>query len=125
VTECHGTTLWAEAQQVRLHESTALHCHVSVTGGAILEDCSDIVFYEMDDDDQQLLAQIKDFNWLKQGVASPNFRIEKKDPASSCQSPFTYPYDLPLPTAGPPATDDEDRPPPLESLEDEQDGDEL
>lgn len=70
MTGCHSTRIWTQSQQLRLHESTNLHCHSVVSAGAILEDCTRLVFHTS----SQL--EVKDFNWLKQGEASPNYSIE-------------------------------------------------
>jgi len=72
VTDCHDTLVMSQSQQLRLHESIDLRCHCSVTGGAILEDCSRIVFYRS-------IMDIKDFNWLKREIPSPNFRVEEEE----------------------------------------------
>jgi hypothetical protein len=69
VTDCHDCSVHAKAQQLRLHESTDLECHVDLVAGAILEDCTRVVFVSNNVD-------VKDFNWLRTGIPSPNFCIE-------------------------------------------------
>jgi hypothetical protein len=69
VTDCHDCSVHAKAQQLRLHESTDLKCHVDLVAGAILEDCTRLLFVSNNVD-------VKDFNWLRTGIPSPNFRIE-------------------------------------------------
>lgn len=75
VTDCHKLTLRRiQAQQLRLHESTDLECHVCISAGVILEDCTRVVFYSNDCDG----LDVRDFNWLRAGVPSPNFVIEQE-----------------------------------------------
>eukprot|EP00980_Cylindrotheca_fusiformis_P027868 scaffold22560_cov135-Cylindrotheca_fusiformis.AAC.79 len=69
VTNCHTSSLNAFAQQLRLHKSTDLTCTVEVSAGAIMEDCTRLVFCSE-------MIEVKDFNWLRSGVASPNFEIK-------------------------------------------------
>lgn len=69
VTDCHDCSFHAKSQQLRLHESTNLNCYVDLVAGAILEDCSGLLFVSNNID-------VKDFNWLRTGIPSPNFRIE-------------------------------------------------
>ena len=72
VTDCHnGTTIQGRAQQLRLHESTDLTCHVELAAGAILEDCTRLVFNTVD----MNKMEVRDFNWLRTGIPSPNFEI--------------------------------------------------
>jgi hypothetical protein len=70
ITNCQQCELTARSQQLRIHESTELRFHVQLVAGAILEESKDIVFVGGNDLD------VKDFNWLRTGVPSPNFRIE-------------------------------------------------
>jgi len=83
VTDCHQLTLYLESQQLRLHESTDLYCHVKISAGAILEDSTRLRFYHNADTDGTL--DVRDFNWLRSGVPSPNFSIEK---AMDMERPF-------------------------------------
>jgi len=76
VTACHELELYAACHQLRMHESTILKCHVTVGSGPILEDCSGIVFYAANTED--VVYDAKDFNWLRNGVPSPNFSIIKE-----------------------------------------------
>lgn len=64
---------------MRLHGSTGLECHVLFKGGAILEDCSRISFWKARDIP---VGDIRDFNWLKNGIPSPNFSVEEECQAS-------------------------------------------
>jgi hypothetical protein len=75
VTGCHTTALWSRSQQLRLHESTDLQCHSIVSAGAILEDCTRLFFWTL----PSSLLEVKDFNWLKQGIASPNYSIVEEE----------------------------------------------
>jgi hypothetical protein len=67
-------TLRSSCQQLRLHGSTGLDCYVFFEGGAILEDCSRVTFWRRRD---VSMGDVRDFNWLKNGVPSPNFVIEE------------------------------------------------
>jgi hypothetical protein len=68
VTDCHDCSVHAKSQQLRIHESKDLTFHVELAAGAILEDCTRIMFVSDRID-------AKDFNWLRAGIPSPNFRI--------------------------------------------------
>ena len=106
VTQCHRTKLQApKVQQLRLHESSALECVVNVTAGAILEDCTEIVFRGS--------VEVKDFNWLRDGIPSPNYRVVE-NPVS------TVPRVLERPAVVLPAMN-----PPLDESNDDSDDDEL
>lgn len=74
VTQCHHTSFHiARSQQLRLHESHHIDCHVQVTAGTILEDCHHVTFHTAEG---STAADIKDFNWLRAGVPSPNFTVQ-------------------------------------------------
>jgi hypothetical protein len=73
ITGCDHLELTASCHQLRLHESKNLRCHVQVGSGPILEDCTEIVFFASSDSD--LVRDTKDFNWLRNGVPSPNYFI--------------------------------------------------
>ena len=80
VTSCHHVKITATCQQARLHTSSDLTCHFDVvTAGAILEDCVRIIFVTTDNAaaaaTTTTLLEVKDFNWLRTGIPSPNFRI--------------------------------------------------
>jgi Tubulin binding cofactor C len=90
VTKCNNLELWLEsAHQLRIHESSELSINIaeaSQVAGAILENCSNVVFYVAADShdlhgDRNFdkaaikLLDVKDFSWLHRGVASPNFRL--------------------------------------------------
>ena len=92
VTDCHQLTLYLESQQLRLHESTDLYCHVKISAGAILEDSTRLRFYHNADTDGTL--DVRDFNWLRSGVPSPNFSIEK---AMDMERPFFQSMDMERP----------------------------
>lgn len=76
MTACQEITLYATCHQLRMHESTHLDCHVKVGSGPVLEDCTGIIFYAFQEND--LVYDAKDFNWLRNGVSSPNFHIVKE-----------------------------------------------
>lgn len=81
-TKCVHSELHFQCHQLRLHESYDLRCFVRVSTGAILEDCRRIVFFTKPSDE----LDVKDFNFLKQGVPSPNFQIEMVEIAGPPQS---------------------------------------
>jgi hypothetical protein len=74
VTACREMELHATCHQLRMHESHDLKCHAMVGSGPILEDCTGIIFY-VSGQENDLVYDAKDFNWLRNGVPSPNFRI--------------------------------------------------
>jgi hypothetical protein len=76
ITSCQHVQLTAVAQQLRLHESTDLTCRVQLHAGAILEECTRVVFFVEKETD----ADVKDFNWLRTGIPSPNFTIQTQQP---------------------------------------------
>ena len=92
VTSCHDVKLVCQAfHQLRIHESSDLRIHIhnaAASGGAILEDCTDLVFYVTVPSnvngvgritaggDPCNLLEVKDFNWLRNGIPSPNFIVE-------------------------------------------------
>jgi len=80
VTSCLRLHLHMSSHQLRLHDSTYLHCHASVGSGPILEDCSNIVFHYDPTDKENQIRDAKDFNWLKNGVQSPNYTILECQP---------------------------------------------
>lgn len=81
VTKCRHSVLTLRVQQLRLHESSDLTCRVAVSAGAILEECNRIAFFQI------ILAaastshhhplEVKDFDWLRNGIPSPNYTIER------------------------------------------------
>jgi hypothetical protein len=80
VTDCDGVELYVKSQQLRLHTSTHLKCYIRVSAGAILEDCHNIQFFTPEGD-----LEIKDFNWLRTGLNSPNYTVVMRDwPSSFC-----------------------------------------
>ena len=70
VTGCQSCNLKASGQQLRLHDSTNLTCEVNIGAGAILEDCSGLVFATTKES-----IDVRDFNWLRSGEPSPNYEI--------------------------------------------------
>lgn len=82
--------------QLRMHDSSHLHIRIvqaDLSGGIILEDCNNLVFCVCkstvskdvpasvegaDGNSNSNQLDIKDFNWLRSGVPSPNFRVEVK-----------------------------------------------
>ena len=72
ITSCQHVQLTAVAQQLRLHESTDLTCRVQLHAGAILEDCTRVEFFVEKETD----VDVKDFNWLRTGIPSPNFTTQ-------------------------------------------------
>lgn len=99
ITGCSNVQLHVHSfHQLRIHECNNFQCHVqqpASSGGAIMEDCTNMTFYIMSQSTADNSAfEVKDFNWLRNGIPSPNFRIVVKaldnDTAnthlSSCQS---------------------------------------
>ena len=72
VTACHGLRLELRSHQLRLHESTDVKCYTSAA--TIMEDCRRIHFYFPANEPE---PDIKDFSFLKEGVPSPNFVLER------------------------------------------------
>jgi hypothetical protein len=58
---------------LRLHESHHIDCHALATAGTILEGCRHMTFYTADN---STAADIKDFNWLREDLPSPNFSFQ-------------------------------------------------
>lgn len=75
VTRCRHSTIALQSQQLRLHESSDLQCRVAVSAGAILEECTGITFVTS----SPLLFDVKDFDWLRSRVPSPNYTVEISD----------------------------------------------
>ena len=69
ITGCSECEVHCSSQQLRIHQSCDLVLQVEMLAGAILEDSSRLLFRGSNLD-------VKDFNWLRAGVPSPNFRIE-------------------------------------------------
>jgi hypothetical protein len=70
--QCRHFTIALRSQQLRLHESSDLQCRVAVSVGAILEECTRITFLSS----PQHLLDVKDFDWLRNGVPGPNYTVE-------------------------------------------------
>ena len=89
VTDCHnGSSIHARAQQLRLHESTDLTCTVDLAAGAILEDCTRLVFYNTSSSPTSTNnLEVRDFNWLRTGIPSPNFKIIQAETITTQQEP--------------------------------------
>jgi Tubulin binding cofactor C len=87
VTECQEVTFMdgIQAQQLRLHHSKDIHCYNShIHAGTILEDCQHVTFHvPSTTNPAEYRNNIKDFNWLRNGIPSPNFSIQIFDPTST------------------------------------------
>ena len=87
VTECHDISFLEgiQAQQLRLHLSYNIHCYnIRISAGTILEDCHHVMFYiPSTTTPSEFPTNIKDFNWLRNGVASPNFALQIYDPTNT------------------------------------------
>lgn len=106
--EGHG---FPPVQQLRLHSSAFLSFGgIHITAGAILEGCHNVTFYQNSSDENNNTSkelQIRDFDWLKPGVPSPNFSVFE---SSTCSMPSSFDTSkwlhtpkspaLPSPTAG-------------------------
>jgi len=85
VTNCHNTQIHiAFARQLRIHNCTNVSFECHVASGPIIEECKKMKFYQQDYlceeggnriDDQNLFWDVKDFQWLKTLVKSPNFDV--------------------------------------------------
>jgi hypothetical protein len=49
---------------------------VKISAGAILEDCTRVTFYT--NTTTAAALDVRDFNWLRSGVPSPNFSIQQE-----------------------------------------------
>jgi hypothetical protein len=68
-----------QAQQLRLHHSHHIDCYnIHIHAGTILEDCHHVTFHvpSTTTDPNEFRMNIQDFNWLKNGIPSPNFTIQ-------------------------------------------------
>jgi Tubulin binding cofactor C len=74
VTNCHSSKLTLSAQQLRLHDCRDLACVVSVSAGAIMEGCQRMAFVNSASDHN---LDVKDFDWLRHGIQSPNYTIQQ------------------------------------------------
>mmetsp|Transcript_467 Transcript_467/g.748 ORF Transcript_467/g.748 Transcript_467/m.748 type:complete len:127 (-) Transcript_467:903-1283(-) len=86
MTNCRKSTFDIPfCQQLRIHDSDDVKIKIHVISGPIIETCSAIKFYQKDfppnksDNDENfgpnLYWDVKDFNWLKNSVKSPNFEV--------------------------------------------------
>ena len=118
VTNCHNTTIISASRQLRIHECDNVSFHINVFSGPIIEDCKKMSFYG-DYSEQRIIANynitkkkgqrgndnkqekkrqtphtnmywdVKDFNWLKPTIPSPNFIVIRKDESKDTQNePF-------------------------------------
>jgi Tubulin binding cofactor C len=84
VTQCRYSSfaLLQQVHQLRIHDSHHLDYHIveSTGGGTILEDCHHVTFYTSTGATNATTTaptlDIKDFNWLRNGIPSPNFSIK-------------------------------------------------
>jgi Tubulin binding cofactor C len=88
ITDCHHCTLYIlmTAHQLRVHETFDLKCYIriGVSAGIILEECKRVMFYSIRSKTANPTAQcqpldVKDFEWLRSGVPSPNYSISEVD----------------------------------------------
>jgi Tubulin binding cofactor C len=86
VTNCHSSQLTASAQQLRLHDCRDLTCIVSVSAGAIMEGCQRMAFVNSASDQT---LDVKDFDWLRHGIQSPNFTIQNASAVPTTSAPMT------------------------------------
>lgn len=94
VTSCSGTSITATCQQLRLHESVDLQLHVTVSAGAIMEESRGIVFFSPDHLD------VKDFDWLRANVPSPNFSLQKTSKALASKTTTVPVQSMEQPSGG-------------------------
>jgi hypothetical protein len=93
ITDCHQTTIRMEktAQQMRIHKSDQLSIHVFQpwTNGAIIMEDSNSVNFEVNVNTSDpnlscrghscddVVLDVKDFNWLRGNIPSPNFIVNR------------------------------------------------
>lgn len=82
VTNCNDTTIISVSRQLRVHECKNVTFSINVSSGPIIEDCKNIVFTAISYDQSEknktnknMYWDVKDFNWLKTSVPSPNFKV--------------------------------------------------
>lgn len=75
VTACCGMELYGSCHQLRIHECKQAKFHVQVQSSPILEDSTGIIFFTSGNKNDDAVHDAKDFNWLRNGVPSPNFEI--------------------------------------------------
>jgi len=85
LTNCHDTHIQiAFARQLRIHNCTNVSFECHVASGPIIEECTKMKFYQQNYlceegsdniDNQNLYWDVKDFQWLKTLVKSPNFEV--------------------------------------------------
>lgn len=85
VTNCHQTSIYiAFSRQLRIHDCTNVGFYIHVGSGPIIEGCRGMKFYQRDNctgehKGKNLYWDVKDFNWLKNNVKSPNFEVFIQD----------------------------------------------
>lgn len=90
ITDCFDSTFQLACQQLRIHTTGNTKFYIHVTSKAIIEDCEDLGFstytYNYEKINEHFLNSklardvnnwndVDDFNWLKLGVPSPNWKV--------------------------------------------------
>jgi hypothetical protein len=81
VTNCHKTKIYIPfSRQLRIHDCTDVSFFIHVASGPIIEGCKGMQFHEKTclgkySKETNLYRDVKDFNWLKNLVKSPNFDV--------------------------------------------------
>ena len=99
VTNCHDTIIVSASRQLRIHECDNVTFHIDVFSGPIIEDCKKMTFHgdyveqtmiannktkkgqrhnkeeKQQSHHENMFWDVKDFNWLKPKIPSPNFTV--------------------------------------------------
>lgn len=93
MTNCKDTTIQIPySRQLRIHDCIHVNFIIHVASGPIIEGCKGMMFYQKDyrqeygidvvhnfNPGMNLYWDVKDFNWLKNNVKSPNFDVVTED----------------------------------------------
>ena len=81
VTNCHKTKIYIPfSRQLRIHDCSDTSFFIHVASGPIIEGCKGMEFHEKTcggkySQEKNFYSEVKDFNWLKNLVKSPNFDV--------------------------------------------------
>ncbi|KAF3939276.1 hypothetical protein ABW19_dt0207813 [Dactylella cylindrospora] len=89
MTSLNGSVLVVKCKQFRLHDSKDLDVYLSCRSRPIIERCKGVRFARLpkafggedgdDDEARDMWRQVDDFNWLKEGKPSPNWRVMEEN----------------------------------------------
>mmetsp|Transcript_48163 Transcript_48163/g.145497 ORF Transcript_48163/g.145497 Transcript_48163/m.145497 type:complete len:458 (-) Transcript_48163:155-1528(-) len=91
---CRNSIFRAACHQFRMHDSTGFTCHIHVGAGPIIEGCKDIIFFGdyyrlfpenecTSEASENKFREVKDFNWLRTMIKSPNFEVRESSEKAS------------------------------------------